>query len=407
MNMRHLSAACIGLLFLSTLATANVGVGDKPVLKFKDFTSKKSVDLADYKGKIIVVDFWATWCNPCMGEAGHMVAVNEKYASKGMQFIGISLDEDPASLKKIIAEKNFTWPQSFEGQAWNGATPKAWGVNSIPQTFIISPEGDVLWRGHPANIDAAIESAFKDHPPQLVDPKVLAAANATLDQVDGDIASQQPAKALKLMAGIPEAAKADGAFASRVTDTTAKLQDFGNSELTSVDPLIASGDFATAIHKLRDLSQAFSGTPVAASAKSKLMALGSNPKVKQALENEKAEKVAADALATANQWKADKKDELAYPQYQMIVKSYPKTAAATDAAAAVKEYEANKPFITAYNNKNNKKKAEGLLLMADNLRQMGSVTKAKEKYQQVLDQYPGTEWAESAKKGMSAITDGQ
>ena len=75
------------------------------------------------------------------------------------------------------------------------------------------------------------------------------------------------------------------------------------------------------------------GTPVAASAKTKLTELGSNPKVKQALEEEKAEKAAADALATSNQWKADKKDELAYPQYLMIVKSYPKTPAATDAAA--------------------------------------------------------------------------
>jgi TolA-binding protein len=240
-----------------------------------------------------------------------------------------------------------------------------------------------------------------------VDPKVLSQANATLDLVNTNINAQQPAKALKLLATVPEAAKADAAFAARMTETSAKLQDFGKSELSSIDPLIQSQDYATAIRKLRDLSQAFAGTPVAASARTKLNELGSNPKVKQALETEKTEKAAADALTTANQLKSDKKDDLAYPQFQMIVKAYPHSPAATEATAAVKAYEANTPFITQYNSRNNKKKAEGLLLMADNFRSMGSNTKARAKYQEVLDQYPGTSWAESAKKGMSDITDGQ
>jgi len=295
----------------------------------------------------------------------------------------------------------------FEGQLWDGATPKAWGVNSIPQTFIISPDGDVLWRGHPAEIDAPLEAAFKNHPPQLVDPKVLQQAKDSLDQVDKALADQQPAKALKLLAGVPDAAKLDGDVAARSAADSDQLQQFGNSELSRIDPLIQSQQYAVAIQKLRELSSAFAGTPVAASAKTKLSELGSNPKVKAALDAERFEKEAADALAIANQLKTAKKDDLAYAQFKTVVKGYPNTAAAAEAAVVVKAYESNTAFMTAYNNKANTKKAESLLLMADNYRLMGNADKAREKYQQVLADFPNTTWADSAKKGIAAIGDGQ
>jgi TolA-binding protein len=185
------------------------------------------------------------------------------------------------------------------------------------------------------------------------------------------------------------------------------LQQFGNSELADIDPLIQSQQYAVAIQKLRDISNAFAGTPVAASAKTKLNELGSNPKVKATLEAAKTEKEAADALAIAKQLKTAKKDDLAYAQFKTVVKGYPRTTAAAEAAVVVKAYESNTAFMTAFNNKANSKKAESLLQLADNYRQMGSSDKAREKYQQVLDQFPGTAWADSAKKGIAAIGDGQ
>jgi thiol-disulfide isomerase/thioredoxin len=403
MSMLRFSFITLVICLLAGLARADVQAGDKPSLHFKDFLTQKSVDLTDLHGKIVVVDFWATWCKPCMAEADHLVAVNTKYADKGVQFLGISLDSDSQALKTVMTERKFVWPMSFEGLGWDGSIPKAWGITGIPQTFVISPDGEVLWRGFPQQIEAALDKALIDHPPQLVDPKTLAQAKTILDQAEKDLTNQQPAKALKLIASFPEAAKLDGAVASRLKTVIDQLQDFGNGELTAIDPLIASGQYADAIQKLRDLSQAFNGTAVATAARTKLASLGSDPKVQKVLETEKTEKAAADQLVVANRLKAEKKDELAYPRFKAIVKSFPNTAAGNEAAGDVKSYEADTAFIARINQKSNAKKADSMMSMADNYRAAGNTAQAREKYQAVVDQFPNSTWAAAASKALADL----
>jgi thiol-disulfide isomerase/thioredoxin len=98
------------------------------------------IDLAEYKGKVVLLDFWATWCGPCIAELPHVQAAYEKYHGKGFEIIGISLDRDRAALEKFIADRKMTWRQHWDEK---NEVAGAYGVRSIPSTWLIAPDGKV------------------------------------------------------------------------------------------------------------------------------------------------------------------------------------------------------------------------------------------------------------------------
>lgn len=110
----------------------------------------KSFRLSDYvaKNKITVLDFWASWCGPCMVEMPEMVKLYSRFRSQGVEFIGISLDTDEQGWKKAISEKGMTWPQGAELTDWQqNEGARAYHIESIPHTVIVSQDGKILTRG--------------------------------------------------------------------------------------------------------------------------------------------------------------------------------------------------------------------------------------------------------------------
>ncbi|MFM8413881.1 MAG: TlpA family protein disulfide reductase [Planctomycetota bacterium] len=102
-------------------------------------------DPASLAGKVVLVDFWATWCGPCVAEIPNMLTEYEKYHDKGFEIVGISLDQDREALMNFVTERKIPWPVLHE-QEGEGSHPLAefYGINGIPQFVLIGRDGNVI-----------------------------------------------------------------------------------------------------------------------------------------------------------------------------------------------------------------------------------------------------------------------
>ena len=119
-------------------------------VKFPDFNEKdtagKPLAIANYKGKVVLIDFWATWCGPCRAELPNVIATYKKYHNQGFEIIGISLDQDQAKLIGFTKDMNMTWPQYFDDQGWQNKLAVKYGIESIPATYLLDGNGRIIGR---------------------------------------------------------------------------------------------------------------------------------------------------------------------------------------------------------------------------------------------------------------------
>ena len=124
----------------------------------------KMVKLSDYRGKYVLIDFWASWCAPCRRENPNLVKAYDKYRSKGFEILGVSLDKaaDKAKWIKAIADDQLTWTQVGDMKGWENEAAVNYEVKAIPMNFLIDPSGKIIakeLRGEA--LDAKLKQLFE------------------------------------------------------------------------------------------------------------------------------------------------------------------------------------------------------------------------------------------------------
>jgi peroxiredoxin/endonuclease III len=126
----------------------------------------ETISLKDLRGKVVLLDFWATWHGPCRPEIPRIREAYLKYHDRGFEVIGVSLDKDRKKLEKFIEEKKVAWPQIFDGKGWNSALARLYGVHSIPRPILLDRETRVYTpNARGKELDRALAELFKDNKP--------------------------------------------------------------------------------------------------------------------------------------------------------------------------------------------------------------------------------------------------
>lgn len=113
-----------------------------------DFTQPdvngKPVKLSDFKGKYVLLDFWASWCGPCRAENPNVLKAFNAYKDKNFTVVGVSLDDDGEKWKKAIADDGMPWIQLSDLKGFKNTVAQEYGIQGIPSTFLVSPEGIIV-----------------------------------------------------------------------------------------------------------------------------------------------------------------------------------------------------------------------------------------------------------------------
>jgi len=243
---------------------ASPGKGEKapPVEPKEWINAPPNPSWSTFRGRLVLVEKWATWCGPCRQSIPHLGDLHGKYAKKGLTIIGVS-DEAPGTVKPFIEKLNVAYIIGIGGA-------EGYKTEGIPHAWLVGADGTVAWEGHPLELkEATIEEHLRGVrlAPEFKLPKELASAQKLLDAEKYGAAIQDLEKHLKKPKG--------GESEKAAREALEAVKKLGDEKAAEADELAKGKDYIEALRTLAWVEKGFSGTPAAEKAKalkSKLLA---------------------------------------------------------------------------------------------------------------------------------------
>jgi thiol-disulfide isomerase/thioredoxin len=145
MKLKQVAIFALFVLALSHVKGQEIANITDPRLQIQLPTVKgDTISLASLKGKVVLLDFWASWCGPCRAANKNLVKLYAQYKPKGFEIFSVSVDDDKQAWEKAIAKDKITWLQVIDPRNWGAQSAVDWGISVLPTTFLINKKGDVV-----------------------------------------------------------------------------------------------------------------------------------------------------------------------------------------------------------------------------------------------------------------------
>lgn len=126
----------------------------------------KPVDLSQYRGKVVLIDFWATWCQPCIMALPELIETYKTHHASGFEVIGISVDTDKEALNRFLKARPLPWRILFDGKGWLNSNARRYEVTAIPATFLVDRSGRIAMVGTPSKGYGPVVKRLLQQPPE-------------------------------------------------------------------------------------------------------------------------------------------------------------------------------------------------------------------------------------------------